>query len=207
LDDSKKINYLMGNNYKFILLALVLMFPLFVVTNVEANPVRQYMEIDRADLKLIIGEKLYNQPGDGCWSCHGAEGIKADGVSDEIAKKHQNIADLRNPATWTSFKIIKKYAGESEMLSQRDISLSLVRLGADEWNRELAPLIREYTGSNIIFFDEQMIGIHSKLLKKNARSISRRLKREKVKFKGKDIMDIMSTSVFYYIENKFVGNE
>ena len=67
--------------------------------------------------------------------------------------------------------------------------------------------IREYTGSNIIFFDEQMIGIHSKLLKKNARSISRRLKREKVKFKGKDIMDIMSTSVFYYIENKFVGNE
>ena len=60
---------------------------------------------------------------------------------------------------------------------------------------------------NIIFFDEQMIGIHSKLLKKNARSISRRLKREKVKFKGKDIMDIMSTSVFYYIENKFVGNE
>ena len=131
---------------------------------------------------------------------------KADKVT-KITKKHQNIADLRNPATWTSFKIIKKYAGESEMLSQRDISLSLVRLGADEWNKELAPRIREYTGSNIIFFDEQMIGIHSKLLKKNARSISRRLKREKVKFKGRDIMDIMSTSVFYYIENKFVGSE
>lgn len=203
----QKNNYLMGNNFKLILLALVLMCPLFVVANVEANPVRQYMEIDRADLKLLIGEKLYNQPGDGCWSCHGAEGIKADGVSDEIAKKHQNIADLRNPATWTSFKIIKKYTGESEMLSQRDISLSLVRLGADEWNKELAPRIREYTGSNIIFFDEQMIGIHSKLLKKNARSISRTLKREKVKFKGRDIMDIMSTSVFYYIENKFVGSE
>ena len=197
----------MGNNYKLMLLALVLMWPLFVVASVEAKPVRQYMEIDRADLKLLIGEKLYNQPGDGCWSCHGTAGIKADGVTDEIAKKHQNIADLRNPATWTSFKIIKKYAGESEMLSQRDISLSLVRLGADEWNKELAPRIREYTGSNIIFFDEQMIGIHSKLLKKNARSISRRLKREKVKFKGKDIMDIMSTSVFYYIENKFVGND
>ena len=109
----------MGNNYKSILLALVLISSLFVGANVEANPVRQYMEIDRADLKLLIGEKLYNQPGDGCWSCHGAEGIKADGISDEIAKKHQNIADLRNPATWTSFKIIKKYAGESEMLSQR----------------------------------------------------------------------------------------
>ena len=80
----------MGNNYKSILFALALISPLFMVANVEANPVRQYMEIDRADLKLLIGEKLYNQPGDGCWSCHGAEGIKADGVSDEIAKKHQN---------------------------------------------------------------------------------------------------------------------
>ena len=98
----------MGINYKLILLTLVLMYPLSVVTTVEANPVRRYMEIDRADLKLLIGEKLYNLPGDGCWSCHGAEGIKADGVSDEITKKHQNIADLRNPATWTSFKIITR---------------------------------------------------------------------------------------------------
>ena len=109
----------MGNNYKSILLALVLVSPLFVVANVEANPVRQYMEIDRADLKLLIGEKLYNQPGDGCWSCHGAEGIKADGVSDEIAKKHQNIADLRNPVTWTSFKIIKKRELNREMEYER----------------------------------------------------------------------------------------
>ena len=43
------------------------------------------------------------------------------------------------------------------MLSQRDISLSLVRLGAEDWNKDLAPLIREYTGSNIIFFDEQRL--------------------------------------------------
>ena len=197
----------MGNIFKSLLSAVFLILASFGFSKVEANPVRQYIEIDRADLKLLIGEKLYNQPGDGCWSCHGAEGIKADGVSDEMTKKHQNIANLKNPATWTSFKIIKQYAGDSEMLSQRDISLSLVRLGADEWNKELAPRIREYTGSNIIFFDEQMIGIHSKLLKKNARSISRRLKREKVRFKGRDLMDIMSTSVFYYIENKFVGNK
>ncbi len=60
------------------------------------------------------------------------------------------------------------------------------------------------TGSNIIFFDEQMIGIHSKLLKKNTRSISRTLKREKVKFKAKDVVDIMATSVFFYIEEAFI---
>ena len=97
----------MRNRLKIIFSLLILVYPFLGITKSIANPVRQYIEIDRADLKLLIGEKLYNQPGDGCWSCHGAEGIKADGVSDEIAKKHQNIADLRNPATWTSFKIIK----------------------------------------------------------------------------------------------------
>ena len=197
----------MGNNYKFILSALATVLSLFVVATVEANPIRQYIEIDRADLKLLIGEKIYNQPGDGCWSCHGAEGMKVDSTNLDTSKKNKNIADLRDPTTWTSYKIITKYSGESEMLSQRDISLSLVRLGAEEWNQELAPAIKKYTGSNVIFFDEQMIGIHSKLLKKNTRSMSRNLKREKVKFKGKDIMDIMATSVFFYIENKFIGKK
>ena len=197
----------MGNNYKFILSALATVLSLFVVGNVEANPIRQYIEIDRADLKLLIGEKIYNQPGDGCWSCHGAEGMKVDSTNLDTSKKNKNIADLRDPTTWTSYKIITKYSGESEMLSQRDISLSLVRLGAEDWNQELAPAIKKYTGSNVIFFDEQMIGIHSKLLKKNTRSMSRNLKREKVKFKGKDIMDIMATSVFFYIENKFIGKK
>ena len=197
----------MGNNYKFILSALATVLSLFVVANVEANPIRQYIEIDRADLKLLIGEKIYNQPGDGCWSCHGAEGMKVNSTNPDTSKKNKNIADLRDPTTWTSYKIITRYSGESEMLSQRDISLSLVRLGAEDWNQELAPAIKKYTGSNIIFFDEQMIGIHSKLLKKNTRSMSRNLKREKVKFKGKDIMDIMATSVFFYIENKFIGKK
>ena len=197
----------MGNNYKLILSALVTVGSLFVFASVEANPIRQYIEIDRADLKLLIGEKIYNQPGDGCWSCHGAEGMKVDSTNLDTSKKNKNIADLRDPTTWTSYKIITKYSGESEMLSQRDISLSLVRLGAEDWNQELAPAIKKYTGSNVIFFDEQMIGIHSKLLKKNTRSMSRNLKREKVKFKGKDIMDIMATSVFFYIENKFIGKK
>ena len=197
----------MGNNYKFILSALATVLFLFVVANVEANPIRQYIEIDRADLKLLIGEKIYNQPGDGCWSCHGAEGMKVNSTNSDTSKKNKNIADLRDPTTWTSYKIITRYSGESEMLSQRDISLSLVRLGAEDWNQELAPAIKKYTGSNVIFFDEQMIGIHSKLLKKNTRSMSRNLKREKVKFKGKDIMDIMATSVFFYIENKFIGKK
>ena len=182
--------------------ALVLTF--IFSSNLEAKPIKEYVELDREDLALLIGEKIYNQPGDGCWSCHGSTGIKTETTNLDKDIKNKNIADLRNPASWTSFKIIQKYSGNSTMLSQRDISLSLVRLGAEDWNNELAPLIREYTGSNIIFFDEQMIGIHSKLLKKNARSISRKLKREKVKFKARDVIDIMATSVFYYIEESFI---
>ena len=169
-----------------------------------AKPIKEYVDLDREDLALFIGEKIYNQPGDGCWSCHGSTGMKTETKDLDKDIKSKNIADLRNPTSWTSFKIIQKYSGNSTMLSQRDISLSLVRLGAEDWNNELAPLIREYTGSNIIFFDEQMIGIHSKLLKKNARSISRKLKREKVKFKARDIIDIMATSVFFYIEESFI---
>ena len=169
-----------------------------------AKPIKEYVDLDREDLALFIGEKIYNQPGDGCWSCHGSTGVKTETKNLDKDIKNKNIADLRNPASWTSFKIIQKYSGNSTMLSQRDISLSLVRLGAEDWNNELAPLIREYTGSNIIFFDEQMIGIHSKLLKKNARSISRKLKREKVKFKARDVVDIMATSVFFYIEESFI---
>ena len=49
-----------------------------------------------------------------------------------------------------------------------------------------------------------MVDINSKLLKKNTRSISRTLKREKVKFKAKDVVDIMATSVFFYIEEAFI---
>ena len=186
------------------LCCIVLTFKIVFLSQINAKPIKEYVELERNDLALFIGEKIYNQPGDGCWSCHGTTGIKIDTAELNKDPKNKNIADLRNPTSWTSFKIIQKYSGNSTMLSQRDISLSLVRLGAEDWNNELAPLIREYTGSNIIFFDEQMIGIHSKLLKKNARSISRKLKREKVKFKARDVIDIMATSVFFYIEEKFI---
>ena len=109
----------MRNRLKIIFSLLILVYPFLGITKSIANPVRQYIEIDRADLKLLIGEKIYNQPGDGCWSCHGAEGMKVDATNSNTSKKNKNIADLRDPTTWTSYKIITKYSGESEMLSQR----------------------------------------------------------------------------------------
>ena len=50
----------------------------------------------------------------------------------------------------------------------------------------------------------EALNFGSKLLKKNTSSISRTLKREKVKFKAKDVVDIMATSVFFYIEEAFI---
>ena len=37
------------------------------------------------------------------------------------------------------------------MLSQRDISLSLVRLGAEDWNQELAPAIKNILEAMLYF--------------------------------------------------------
>jgi hypothetical protein len=65
----------------------------------------------------------------------------------------------------------------------------------------VAPLIRSQTGSNEIFFDERMIGIHSGYLKKNQRAIARLLKRAKVRANQDEVLDIMATSVFAYLAN------
>ena len=70
--------------FSFVLLQI------FFSYEVTAKPIRQYMEIDREDLKMLLGEKLYNQPGGGCWSCHGVEGMKLEGVTEDTTKKHQN---------------------------------------------------------------------------------------------------------------------
>jgi hypothetical protein len=55
----------------------------------------------------------------------------------------------------------------------------------------------------MVFFDDRMIGIHSKYLRRNSKSVIRVLKRNKVRFKSKELMDIMATSVFHYLEETY----
>ncbi|MBM86154.1 MAG: hypothetical protein CMM47_09035 [Rhodospirillaceae bacterium] len=153
-------------------------------------------------LALEIGEILYNQPGDGCWSCHGGNGA---GVRSPTSKAVEEMrTDLRNRETWSSFKIIDAYASENpNQLTQKAIATSLIRLGAKDWNRKIPPIVAQKTKQNNIYFDQRMIGIHSKYLKKNTKRITRLLKRRKVKYKRKHIMDLMATSVYLFIEEKF----
>ena len=166
----------------------------FGATSVTAQTL-EYRSIDDAALQTEIGMRLFNQPTDGCWSCHGS-----DAKSLKSRSGDNKAVRLSDPSTWRSYQIAPTFDSDTG-LSQRQIAVSLIRLGADEWNRQLAPLIRAQTGSNEIFFDERMIGIHSGYLKKNQRAIVRLLKRAKIRASREDVLDIMATSVFAYLAN------
>lgn len=167
---------------------------LFGATTVAAQSL-EYKSVDDVALQTEIGIRLFNQPTDGCWSCHGtdANSLKSRAGDNKAIR-------LSDPSTWRSYQIAPTFDSDTG-LSQRQIAVSLIRLGADDWNRQLAPLIRAQTGSNEIFFDERMIGIHSGYLKKNQRAIARLLKRAKVRANQDEVLDIMATSVFAYLAN------
>jgi hypothetical protein len=167
---------------------------LFGATTVAAQSL-EYKSVDDVALQTEIGIRLFNQPTDGCWSCHGtdANSLKSRAGDNKAIR-------LSDPSTWRSYQIAPTFDSDTG-LSQRQIAVSLIRLGADEWNRQVAPLIRSQTGSNEIFFDERMIGIHSGYLKKNQRAIARILKRAKIRASREDVLDIMATSVFAYLAN------
>ena len=173
---------------------IVMLSLLFGATTVAAQSL-EYKSVDDVALQTEIGIRLFNQPTDGCWSCHGtdANSLKSRAGDNKTVR-------LSDPSTWRSYQIVSTFDSDTG-LSQRQIAVSLIRLGADEWNRQLAPLIRVQSGSNEIFFDERMIGIHSGYLKKNQRAIARILKRAKIRASREDVLDIMATSVFAYLAN------
>ena len=173
---------------------IVMLSLLFGATTVAAQSL-EYERVDDVALQTEIGIRLFNQPTDGCWSCHGtdANSLKSRAGDNKAIR-------LSDPSTWRSYQIAPTFDSDTG-LSQRQIAVSLIRLGADEWNRQVAPLIRSQTGSNEIFFDERMIGIHSGYLKKNQRAIARLLKRAKIRANQDEVLDIMATSVFAYLAN------
>ena len=163
----------------------------------------EYRTIKDTNLQIEIGLRLFNQPTDGCWSCHGTDAKSLKSRSGDI-----KAIRLSDPSTWRSHQITKIYdSDDAAQLTQSAIAISLIRLGADDWNRDLAPLIRAKTGTTEIFFDERMIGIHSAYLKKNERAIARMLNRAKIRASRDEILDIMATSVFQYLSDELVVNE
>ena len=162
----------------------------------------QFRELQDKSLSFKIGEMLFQQPSEGCGTCHGGQTVKGSVKNQEKNKSAGAI--LSDSTTWTSYKITQNYTpNEKKGLHQRQIALSLIRLGATDWNKTMVPVIRKFSSGDMVFFDDRMIGIHSKYLRRNSKSVIRVLKRNKVRFKSKELMDIMATSVFHYLEKTY----
>lgn len=67
----------------------------------------------------------------------------------------------------------------------------------------MAPFLQKKFDTEFISYDDRMVGIHSKFLAKNKKSTLRLLKRNKIKIKSNELLDVMATSVFIYLETKF----
>ncbi|NDH25665.1 MAG: hypothetical protein EBY35_05485 [Rhodobacteraceae bacterium] len=139
-----------------------------------------YKFLSETDLAMSIGDGLFNAPSDGCWTCHGSNGTGISTPTDQSQIK-----------------------SNTDNVGQRDISISVIRLGADDWNKKMAPFLHEKFDTDFISYDDRMVGIHSKFLNKNKKSTVRLLKRNKIAVKSNELLDIMATSVFIYLETKF----
>ena len=161
-----------------------------------------YKFLSETNLAMSIGDSLFNAPSDGCWTCHGSNGTGITTPTDQSQIK-SNIK-LTDRTTWTSYKFEDAYnAAQDNKVGQRDISISVIRLGADDWNKKMAPFLQRKFDTEFISYDDRMVGIHSKFLNKNKKSTLRLLKRNKIKVKSDELLDVMATSVFIYLETKF----
>ena len=173
-----------------------------VTHSLAAEPDFDYEVLSQTNIAMSIGDKLFNAPSDGCWTCHGSDGNGIITPTDQSQIK-SNVK-LTDRETWTSYKFAKFYNKTNTYdVGQRDISMSVIRLGADDWNRIMAPFLQQKFDTEFISYDDRMVGIHSKFLAKNKKSTLRLLKRNKIKVKSNELLDIMATSVFIYLETKF----
>lgn len=173
-----------------------------VTHSLAAEPDFDYEVLSQTNIAMSIGDKLFTAPSDGCWTCHGSDGNGIITPTDQSQIK-SNVK-LTDRETWTSYKFAKIYnKTDAYDVGQRDISISVIRLGADDWNKIMAPFLQQKFDTEFISYDDRMVGIHSKFLAKNKKSTLRLLKRNKIKFKSNELLDIMATSVFIYLETKF----
>ena len=166
------------------------------------DPSFDYKFLSETDLAMSIGDSLFNAPSDGCWTCHGSDGNGITTPTDQSQIKSK--IKLNDRTTWTSYNFENSYNAVNENeVGQRDISISVIRLGADDWNKRMAPFLHRKFDTDFISYDDRMVGIHSKFLNKNKKSTLRLLKRNKIRVKSKEVLDVMATSVFFYLETKF----
>ena len=183
---------------------LVIVTILFAYTTIFSQPTLSqnkiietndsYVELPKT-LQMKIGKKLYFEKKQGCASCHGISGKGAD--------RAQNV-DLTKPSSWKSFKVASAInCQKNTNLDVRMVAEDLILNGAEKWNENFYETIGLKPLSKTVFFNKEMIGIHSTAFKRNVRSIYRVLKRNELQIKSKIIPKVMAQSVFFYISEQF----
>ena len=172
-----------------------------VTHSLAAEPDFDYEVLSQTNIAMSIGDKLFTAPSDGCWTCHGSDGNGIITPTDQSQIK-SNVK-LTDRETWTSYKFAKIYnKTDAYDVGQRDISISVIRLGADDWNKIMAPFLQQKFDTEFISYDDRMVA--SILISCQKQEIYPAIiKRNKIKFKSNELLDIMATSVFIYLETKF----
>lgn len=149
-----------------------------------------------ADLRMVIGKKLFFEKKQGCATCHGATG--------KGLKRAEHV-DLTKPSTWKSAKIAAVINCRKNFnLDVEAVVVELILDGAVKWNENFFANVGLKKPEEIMSFDKEMIGIHSSAFKRNVRSIYRVLKKNKLDIRSQEIPRLMAQSAFFYIsENMF----
>lgn len=145
-------------------------------------------------LALKVGEKVYFARKQGCVSCHGASGSGG---------KRAGSADLRYPEDWKSRVIAERVSANTNgKIDARGVAIGLITEGAERWNAEFYRRGERSTLESKVFFDEEMIGVHSAAMKRNAKSVLRLLRRNNIKVSRKELPAVMARSVYCYLSRE-----
>ena len=142
-------------------------------------------------LALKVGEKVYFARKQGCASCHGKSGSGG---------KRAGSADLRYPKEWKSEIIAERVSANTKRkINAQEVAIGLITEGAERWNSEFYKGGERSAVQSKMFFDEEMIGVHSSAMKRNAKSVLRLLRRNNVKVNRKELPELMARSVYCYL--------
>ena len=170
-----------------------LVFALSVWPSLSAADMSGTMLVSPA-LALKIGERLHLSPKEGCASCH-----NRDGRGGGKAK----ASNLQSPSTWKSAGVARELRAQGiDGETTRSVAISLISNGAAKWNVNFYKRPEYAAVQNKVFFDEGMIGIHSRALKLNTRIVRRLLKKNKTVVSAKELPRVMAESVYFYLSER-----
>ena len=88
---------------KPIIFIVCLLISISVTRSLAAEPDFDYEVLSQTNIAMSIGDKLFNAPSDGCWTCHGSDGNGITTPTDQSQIK-SNVK-LTDRETWTSYSL------------------------------------------------------------------------------------------------------